>query len=108
MAIAIAIALALSLSLTLSFSRSRSLTSFSPVVSLVGASSVGAMSLPPGVGGVHSRTASTCGVVGGGRGGASDVDLISTMCQKISTDLGAMGADWESSSEILDLSQSKD
>ena len=64
------------------------------------------MSLPPGVGGVPSRAASSSGV-GASRGGASDVDLISTMCQKISTDLGALGADWDSTSEILDPSQSK-
>ena len=42
------------------------------------------------------------------RGGPPDVDLISNLCQKISTDLGALGADWESSSEILDVSQGKE
>ena len=71
---------------------------------LSGASSIGAMSLPPGVGVMSSRAATL--LSSGKCAASSDMDLISTMCQKISTDLGALGADWESSSEILDLSQS--
>ena len=69
------------------------------------------MSLPPGVISGHSRAASVSGAIPsaskgrGGAGAGSEIDLISNLCQKISTDLGALGAEWESQSQILDVSQ---